>query len=97
MVTIAFRAIGVSLNWVGEGKNEVAYDKKAQKIRVKIDPARYRAKDVPYLRCSSLKLRTELGWKPKISFEEMIDEMVRKDIEDQRKECQDASWCNSAL
>jgi GDPmannose 4,6-dehydratase len=35
-----------------------------------------RAEELPYLRGDSTKIRTELGWKPKYTFKEMMEEMV---------------------
>jgi GDPmannose 4,6-dehydratase len=45
-----------------------------------IDPELYRPSDVPFLKGNSTKARKELGWKPTISFKEMVREMVENDI-----------------
>jgi GDPmannose 4,6-dehydratase len=41
------------------------------------NPKFYRPQELPYLRGDSSKVRTTLGWKPEISFEEMVEEMVK--------------------
>lgn len=51
---------------------------------VEIDPALYRPAEVDYLRGDSSKARRELGWKPNITFKELVHLMVKADIERER-------------
>lgn len=47
---------------------------------VEIDPQFYRPSEVQYLKGDSTPARTELGWKPKVSFEELVKMMVDADV-----------------
>lgn len=48
---------------------------------IKIDPRYFRPAEVDYLKGDSSKIRTELNWKPKISFDELVKRMVDHDLE----------------
>lgn len=50
------------------------------RILVKINPKFYRTAEVDVLCANSDKIRTELGWQPKITFDGMIEKMVTKDL-----------------
>jgi GDPmannose 4,6-dehydratase len=50
-----------------------------------IDPQFYRPSDVEYLKSKTTKANTILGWKPEISFEQMVKEMVDHDISEAKK------------
>ncbi|HEU0036479.1 MAG TPA: GDP-mannose 4,6-dehydratase [Kofleriaceae bacterium] len=51
---------------------------------VEIDPRYFRPTEVDHLRGDSTKAREKLGWKPKVGFRELIEQMVRADEEDVR-------------
>jgi len=53
---------------------------------VKVDPAFFRPAEVDLLVGDASKAEKELGWKPEVSFEQMIDMMVKTDLERLRKE-----------
>ena len=80
-VVEAYRYIGVKIIWRGKGLNEIGIDSKTKKIIIKIDKYYFRPTEVHELRGDSSKARRELGWKPKISFKELVKTMVIKDIE----------------
>ena len=80
-VVEAYRYIGVTIIWRGKGLNEIGIDSKTKKIIIKIDKYYFRPTEVHELRGDSSKARRELGWKPKISFKELVKTMVIKDIE----------------
>ncbi len=77
----AFLNIGIKVQWKGKGLKERGFNKKNNKIIVKIDPGYFRPTDVNELRGDSKKARKELKWKPKTSFKSLVKEMVEKDIE----------------
>ena len=79
-VEAAFKASGHSVTFWGHDEEEVAIDGKG-KTRVRIDPNFYRPNDVHYLRGDATKARKVLGWKPKVSFEELVREMVHAEME----------------
>ncbi|GJL85003.1 MAG: GDP-mannose 4,6-dehydratase [Micavibrio sp.] len=77
----AFAHIGVKLVWEGEGINEIGKDAKTGKVLVKVDPALFRPKDVNYLLGDAAKAQEKLGWSPRISFDDLVSEMVNADRE----------------
>jgi GDPmannose 4,6-dehydratase len=84
-VELAAAALGFDLAWKGKGLDEVGIDKKTKKIIVEIDPHYFRPAEVDVLLGDSQKARKELGWKPKISFKELIRVMIEADLEKESK------------
>jgi GDPmannose 4,6-dehydratase len=80
-VELAFQIIGVEIVWQGEKEKEVGSCKKTGKIMVKIDPKYYRPTEVEQLLGNASKASKKFGWKPKITFRELVKEMVLSDIE----------------
>ncbi len=83
---LAFKELGIDLEWQGEGLNEKGIDKKTGKVIVEVDPRYFRPAEVESLLGDSTKAREKLGWRPKTSFEELIKEMVQSDLEEAKKE-----------
>jgi len=75
----AFALKGFEIVWKGEGVNEVGYDKKTGKELIFVDERYFRPAEVEELLGDSTKARTELGWNPKYSFDELVREMVEMD------------------
>ena len=75
----AFALKGFEIVWKGEGVNEVGYDKKTGRELIFVDEKYFRPAEVEELLGDSTKARTELGWKPKYSFDELVREMVEMD------------------
>jgi GDPmannose 4,6-dehydratase len=71
---------GYSIVWDGEGFNERGIDEITGETLVEISPKYFRPSDVEYLRGDATKANNELGWKPKISFEELVKEMSKADM-----------------
>lgn len=76
----AFACAGVNGEWIGEKEHEV-YISKDKKILIQINSKFYRPAEVELLLGDSNKARKELNWKPKISFDKLIEKMVNWDIE----------------
>ena len=78
-VDAAARELNLTINWSGSGVNEVgtAVDGKAI---VRVDPRYFRPTEVETLLGDASKAREKLGWTPKISFNELVAEMVREDL-----------------
>tara|TARA_B100001287_G_C22582490_1_gene481646 strand:- start:39 stop:1040 length:1002 start_codon:yes stop_codon:yes gene_type:complete len=74
-VNAASKHFGIEIVWKGNGIHEVGIDKKTSKTIVKVDPKYFRPTEVESLLGDSSKARNELGWKPKISFEGLVEEM----------------------
>tara|TARA_B100000161_G_C33557799_1_gene419043 strand:+ start:4665 stop:5792 length:1128 start_codon:yes stop_codon:yes gene_type:complete len=75
-----------SIIWEGSGINEIGRRSDTNEIVVKINPRYYRPTEVDELQGDSSKAHSKLGWKPKISLDLMIEEMIKKDREIANKE-----------
>ena len=72
--------------WKGSGKEEVGIREDNGKVVIKVDPRYYRPTEVDELLGDSSKAFKELGWKPKISLESLVSEMIREDKKLAQKE-----------
>ena len=81
-VELAFAELGYELEWQGTGVDEKGIDKKSGRVLVEVDPRYFRPAEVELLWGDSTKARTELGWKPKYSFMDLVKEMVQSDLEE---------------
>lgn len=79
--TLAFRNVGIDIEWTGEGAEEKGIDKATGKVLVEVSPDFYRPTDVVNLWGDPTKARAELGWNPqKTSFEELVKIMTDADM-----------------
>ena len=67
------------INWKGEGVDEKGYDSSG-KLIVAVDPIYFRPTEVETLLGDASKARKKLQWIPKISFEELVNEMIVEDL-----------------
>lgn len=80
--TLAFKHVGIEIEWQGEGENEKGIDKATGRVIVEVSPDFYRPTDVVNLWGDPTKAKTVLGWDPmKTSFEELVELMVKHDME----------------
>lgn len=77
---LAFREAGVDIEWEGEGVNEIGRDADSGKVLVEVDPMFYRPTEVDLLIGDASKAREKLGWRTKVSFEELVKMMMRSDM-----------------
>ncbi|PEJ65959.1 GDP-mannose 4,6-dehydratase [Bacillus toyonensis] len=85
--TLAFKHVGIELEWVGEGVEEKGIDKATGKVLVAVDPKFFRPAEVEQLLGDPTKAKTLLGWNPtKTSFEELVSIMVEEDMKKVEKE-----------
>lgn len=78
---LAFKYVGIELEFVGEGENEKGIDKTTGRVLVEVSPDFYRPTDVVNLLGDPTKAMNELGWNPaKTSFEELVKKMVDADM-----------------
>lgn len=83
---IAFKELGIELEFKGEGVDEVGIDKKTGKTLVKVNPKFFRPAEVDLLIGNPEKAEKVLGWKREIDFAELVKRMVRNDLEIVKKE-----------
>jgi len=78
-VNAAAEELGIKVRWEGQGVDEKGYDVEGKYI-VAVDPRYFRPTEVEILLGDSTKARKKLGWAPKITFGELVAEMVREDL-----------------
>ena len=84
-VEFAASSLGMKIHWEGKGLNEIGYWTNKPNARspieiIKVDQRYFRPTEVSTLLGDPTKAKEKLGWFPKISLEEMIDEMVDSDL-----------------
>ncbi|XP_066147897.1 GDP-mannose 4,6 dehydratase [Euwallacea fornicatus] len=77
----AFRHVGKEILWEGEGLHEVGKEKDTGIVRVKVDAKYFRPTDVCFLLGDAKKAKEKFGWAPKVTFLELVKEMMESDIE----------------
>lgn len=77
----SFSHAGIDIVWQGEGINEIGIDKATNKTVVKINPKFFRPAEVDILLGNPEKAEKELKWKREISFEQLVERMVKNDME----------------
>jgi GDPmannose 4,6-dehydratase len=79
-VIMAFKAIGVELEFSGKEENEVAKDKATGRIVMRVNPKFYRPAEVDLLIGSPAKAKAKLGWEPSTTLEQLCQMMVEADL-----------------
>src|SRR5574343_5361 len=79
-VNAAAQEIGDKITWSGQGVDEIGTDNTG-KIIVRVDPRYFRPTEVETLLGDATKARQKLGWVPKTTFEQLVAEMARADLE----------------
>ncbi len=82
----AFARAGITLRWTGKGADEKGLDAESGKLRVAVDPRYLRPAEVDILLGDASKARAELGWSPRVGFDELVEMMVAADLEKAKKE-----------
>jgi GDPmannose 4,6-dehydratase len=77
---LAFKEVGIDLEWKGEGVDEKAQDAKTGKVLIEIDPKYFRPTEVELLIGDPTKARTKLGWTHKHSLDQLVHDMVKADV-----------------
>ena len=78
-VDTAAREIGIVVTWKGEGVDEKGYDESGKCI-VSVDPRYFRPTEVETLLGDPTKAQQKRGWTPKITFNELVSEMMLEDM-----------------
>jgi len=85
-VDAAARELSMSLRWTGKGVAEKAFWGKRATPVVSVDPRYFRPTEVESLCGNAAKARKKLGWKPRTTFLELVQEMAREDLLRAKKE-----------
>ena len=78
-INAAAKELGMPISWEGEGIDERGYDSHGKCV-VAVDPRYFRPTEVETLLGDPTKAKEKLGWTPKITFDELVAEMVREDL-----------------
>jgi len=76
----AFAYGGIDIEWCGEGIDEQGIDKATGKTLIKINPVFFRPAEVEILIGDASKAEKMLGWKREVSFEQLVERMVKNDL-----------------
>lgn len=93
-VELCAKELGMALRWEGEGIEERGINVANGKTIVRVDPRYFRPTEVETLLGDPSKAKKNLGWEPRISFEELVREMTVCDLEEAKKDelCQRAGF-----
>jgi GDPmannose 4,6-dehydratase len=78
-VTLAAEVIGIKLHWKGKGVDEIAVDQNGSTV-VAVDPLYFRPTEVETLLGDPSYAHARLRWKPTVTFEQLVKEMVEADL-----------------
>jgi GDPmannose 4,6-dehydratase len=81
---LAFREVGIELEWHGKGVDEVGIDKNSGKTLLKINPEFFRPAEVDILLGNPTKAETVLGWERKVDFPGLVKLMIENDLNKER-------------
>jgi GDPmannose 4,6-dehydratase len=84
-VEAAALELGIQLHWQGAGVAEAGIDQNGREI-IRIDPRYFRPAEVETLLGDPSRAREQLGWQPKIRFEQLVTEMVREDLREAERD-----------
>lgn len=79
-VEVVAERMDMQIEWQGKGVEEQGIDTKTGKVIVKVDSRYFRPFELEALKGDATRARAELGWQPKITFDELVDEMVEEDL-----------------
>ena len=80
-IETAFAVVGRRVTWHGKGVAEKGIDDKTGAVLVEVDPGYFRPTEVDFLLGDPTKARSTLGWKHRVSFDQLVREMVTSDID----------------
>lgn len=84
-IEAAAEHVGIKVTWRGSGKDEEGFDQDGRCI-VKLDPRYLRPSEVDTLLGDASKAKRKLDWQPKISFQELVSEMMTEDLAEARRD-----------
>ena len=77
----AANSLDIEIIWEGQGINEKGYNKSTGECLIKVDPRYFRPTEVETLLGDSSKAKQLLNWEPEITFNELVDEMIKVDMD----------------
>lgn len=84
-IELAAGELGKTITWKGHGFDEKGYDENGHRV-VAVDPRYFRPTEVDSLLGDPSKAQKKLGWKAKVSFQQLVAEMVQSDLEQAKRD-----------
>jgi GDPmannose 4,6-dehydratase len=84
----AFACVGRTIVWKGTGADEKGVDQKSGQVLIEVDPRYFRPTEVEALIGDPRKAHNKLGWRHRVTFDELVQDMVKADLEAVRAEQQ---------
>jgi GDPmannose 4,6-dehydratase len=84
----AFACVGRTIVWKGTGADEKGLDQKTGQVLIEVDPRYFRPTEVEALIGDPRKAHNKLGWRHRVTFDELVQDMVKADLEAVRSEQQ---------
>jgi GDPmannose 4,6-dehydratase len=78
----AFAEVDITIEWEGQGIDEIGKNADTGDVIIRIDPRYFRPTEVDFLLGDPAKAKQKLGWKPEVTFEELVHLMVKEDLEE---------------
>lgn len=85
-VEAAFKEVGITIGWKGQGVEEEGFNADSGQVLIRITPRYFRPTEVDILRGDASKARAQLGWQPRCTFREMVQEMLVQDLKEAERE-----------
>lgn len=85
-VEAAFREVGIHIKWKGKGISEKGIDSDTGRVIIEVDKRYFRPTEVESLIGDPTKAKKKLGWVPKVTFKELVSEMVREDLKEAERD-----------
>ncbi|MBU2703208.1 GDPmannose 4 [Sporomusaceae bacterium BoRhaA] len=85
-VELAFKEVGITIEWQGSGVQEKGIDHTNGQIIVEVDSRYFRPTEVEFLLGDAAKARRKLGWQPKTSLPELVAMMVQEDFKNAQRD-----------
>jgi len=79
-VEMAFKVVGIEVEWEGKGESERGRERGTGRLLVEVDPKHFRPAEVDLLLGDPSKAQRQLGWKPRTTIEELVEMMVKYDL-----------------
>jgi GDPmannose 4,6-dehydratase len=76
----ACQHLDMKIRWQGTGVDEKGYDEKTGQCVVAVEPRYFRPTEVETLLGDPTKAKEKLGWEPQITFEQLVEEMIKEDL-----------------
>ena len=85
-INLSWSFFGKTIRWEGQGLDEKGYDSETGSLIVAVNPRYFRPAEVETLLGDPSKAKEKLGWEPKITLEEMVQEMMENDVKIARRD-----------